>query len=123
MPKEHVLMSQGFCSVFGISIPSPVFLQELITGFWPDHDDIDHRRLALIRAIPSAEVTPQDWAFCEDITGSTGSWWTDETEPLPSFSQLKKLFDQRMNRVRIPSIRNSQLTTITSSISMRVSSV
>ena len=98
-PKEHVLISQGFCSVFGVSVPSPVFFQELITGFWPDFDDVDTRRLTLIRAIPSADVTAQDWAFCADITNDFGSWWQNEQESLPRFTELKRLFDDRMTKV------------------------
>ena len=96
--QEHVLISQGYCSARGFSVPSPYFLQELLRCFWPDTSEMEKKVPFLFSNImPSVSLDGRDSSFIHDISGNIGCWWLGS--PLASFDALNELFWKRMEMV------------------------
>jgi hypothetical protein len=99
--QTNVLTSQGFCTALGSPVPTPFFLQQLLNGPYI-HDDImtnGMHRGRFTSIVNSAEVSADEEAFCQGITGGFGQWWTSDDAEYPTFDELSALFTARMENV------------------------
>jgi len=71
-------------------LPSPYFLQKLLSDFWPD--EIGDVNLAGLFSdiIPAAKATPKEEHFCKMIDQRTGWWWSNEG--FTTFDELNAMF-------------------------------
>ena len=99
--QEHVLISQGYCTARGLSVPSPYYLQELLCNFWPDMLETEKQvPFIFSNIIPSVQLDPRDSFFIKDISGDLGCWWHGGDSA--SFDQLNELFWNWMKKASPP---------------------
>ena len=96
--QENVLISHGTCSVLGLNVPSPYFLQELIIGPLSDPEDKDHVA-AVARVFVSLEVSERDKLFIQMISGDKFDWWTGEDGNYPCYQDLTNLIASKVYKV------------------------
>jgi hypothetical protein len=91
-------MSHGTCTVLGLTVPAPYFLQELILG--PElNPEGPEDAAALWRLFVSSEVSEQDKLFVKDINDGMVNWWTIKEGTYPKFDEFYERIGERMYRV------------------------
>lgn len=97
LSQEHVLISIGYCSVRGIQLPSPHFLQKLMSDFWPDEAGVVDLAGLFSEIIPGAKATAMEENFCRTIDWRTGWWWSNRG--FTTFDVLNAMFWARLKQV------------------------
>lgn len=97
--QNNVLISHGICSVMGLDVPSPYFLQELVIAPIIDPDDKDFPA-ALARIFISLEVSERDAAFVQKICGQKFDWWNIKNGHYPCYQDLVAVIDNKVYEVR-----------------------
>jgi hypothetical protein len=98
----NLLISHGTCSVLGLDVPSPYFLQELLIGTISDAEDKD-LLAAVTRVFVGLEVSERDAAFLRKICGDKFDWWTVENGSYPSYPDLMECITTKVYKVLTPS--------------------
>jgi hypothetical protein len=71
-------------------LPSPHFLQKLLSDFWPDEFGIIDLAGLFSDIIPAAKATPIEEHFCRTVDRRTGWWWLDKG--FATFDTLNAMF-------------------------------
>lgn len=79
-----LLASHGACSLLGIPVPTPYFLQDLLLSSIADPYE-DSKQYFVHRLVPAAELSAQDQTFVEMVCGERFGWWNDKNTYIPTY--------------------------------------
>ena len=107
--QSNALISHGSCSVLGVDVPSPYFLQELLIGAVNDPTDKDYAA-AVARVFVGLEVSERDEAFVQTICGENFDWWNSMGGTYPTYDDFSHRIAEKVYEVSTLSILCPKVT-------------
>ena len=98
--QTNFLLVHGSCTVLGLNVPCPYFVQEILLGDGFFHQSVN-RRAGVARLLIAAEVSERDETFVRMLAGpESGEWWyRDDPEHYPLYSEVLNIINEKIQAV------------------------